>query len=276
MRRLLVTTPIFYVNGPPHLGHASSLVLADASARWLRMKGHPVLFTTGTDEHGDKVERAAKHAGQNVAAFCDAVSAQFSSLATALGSSHDRFVRTTEEAHKKTVSLLWRQLAEKGAIKEGSYEGWYSTTDETFVPEKRTREEKNGGGRVSVETGASVEWLAEKTYQLDLSTFSPNIRKWAEANPPPIVPEERRKEVLTQMLTDDSLMAPLSISRSAERSKWGIPVPGDPSQVFFDFFFLFFLFFLFFSFFFFFFSDDLCVAGRAGQLFDSGKIRRKK
>jgi methionyl-tRNA synthetase len=121
----LVTTPIFYVNGPPHLGHASSVLLADSCARWLRMKCERVRFVTGTDEHGSKVERAAQLAGEPVKKFCDRVSGQFRDLAKALNSSHDLFVRTTDENHKDTVRAVWRRLQQQGQLEKGSYAGYY-------------------------------------------------------------------------------------------------------------------------------------------------------
>jgi methionyl-tRNA synthetase len=228
MQKLLVTTPIFYVNGPPHLGHASSMLLADACARWLRMNGREVLFSTGTDEHGGKVEKAAKLRKQDVKAFCDGVSRQFEDLATALGSSHDVFVRTTSEQHKATVLKVWQQLAERGVVTSGKYAGFYSSSDESFVPEQRTY--VVNGKRLSLESGHAVEWLEESTYQMSLKPFVKAIREWASL-PGAIVPPERATEVLNHMLKEEMVEAPLSISRARSRTTWGIPVPGDASQV---------------------------------------------
>jgi methionyl-tRNA synthetase len=226
MRKLVVTTPIFYVNGPPHLGHASSVLLADACARWLRMLGREVLFSTGTDEHGGKVEKAAKTRGVDVGTFCDAVSREFENLATALGSSHDVFVRTTSAEHRDTVVKVWEKLRERGCVEQGSYSGYYSASDESFVPEQRTT--RVNGVRVSGESGHPVEWLEENTYRLNVQTFSETIRSWA-ATPGSIVPHERAAEVAAQC--DDILVAPLSISRLRARTAWGIPVPGDHTHV---------------------------------------------
>jgi methionyl-tRNA synthetase len=226
----LVSTPIFYVNGAPHLGHASSVVLADACARWLRMKGDRVRFVTGTDEHGSKVERAAMLAQEPTKSFCDRVSKQFLDLAVALDSSHDVFLRTTEERHKETVRAVWRRLRQRGQLQLGSYSGYYCHSDESFVPLQRTMLKADGVTRVSADSGHNVEWLEESTYQLPLAPFLDCLNEWA-SKPGSIVPVERQREVVGLMLTPDAVAAPLSVSRSAARTKWGIGVPDDSTQI---------------------------------------------
>ena len=225
MKRLLVTTPIFYCNGAPHLGHASTVVLADAYARFLRMRGEAVLFSTGTDEHGSKVEKAAVEADMNVADFCDQTSAKFERLALALDSSHNVFVRTTSEKHKKTVAHLWELL--RPLIRKGRYEGYYSQPDEMFVPLGRTQLHADGVRRISIESGHVLEWLEEDTYEFPLSEFGDSLRQWASSGEASIVPLERQREALQQMMTAESLSVPLSISRASNRSSWGVQVPSD-------------------------------------------------
>lgn len=230
MRRLLITTPIFYVNGPPHIGHASSVLLADALARWHRMRGDKVLFMTGTDEHGSKVEKAARDKGMPVKVFCDAISSEFSRLAAALDSSHDDFVRTTEERHYRTVKLMWQTLADRGLLSRATYAGYYSQPDENFVPPSRLAVRESDGKHVSLESGHVLDWVEEENFVFPVGKFAAELREWA-ARQGSIVPAERQSEVETQMLTDEAVPASLSVSRPRNRVPWGIPVPNqDDSQ----------------------------------------------
>ena len=130
--RYYITTPIYYVNGAPHLGHAYTSIAADVLARWKRLDGFDVLFLTGTDEHGQKVEKAAADAGISPQTFADQVSARFQAMNHALNISHDDFVRTTQPRHLAACAHFWRRLAESGAIYEGQYEGFYAVRDEAF------------------------------------------------------------------------------------------------------------------------------------------------
>ena len=137
-RSIYITTPIYYVNDTPHIGHAYTTLACDALARFHRLDGHDVLFLTGTDEHGQKVEKSAAKAGLAPLAFCDKVSANFRELTRAMKFSNDDFIRTTEERHVRSVSALWNKLVERGAIYLGSYAGWYAVRDEAFYAEDET------------------------------------------------------------------------------------------------------------------------------------------
>ncbi len=131
-RRFYVTTPIFYVNGDPHIGHAYTAIAADVMARFKRLDGYDVHFLSGTDEHGQKVEKAARDAGLEPRAFCDGISAKFRDMEARLGVVTDDFIRTTEARHVAGVQALWRRLRERGQIYLGHYEGWYAVRDEDF------------------------------------------------------------------------------------------------------------------------------------------------
>jgi methionyl-tRNA synthetase len=219
-----VTTPIYYVNGAPHIGHAYTSIAADVVARWKRLAGYEVFFLTGTDEHGQKVEKAAQDAGLDPQSFTDRVAAEFQALAAALGLSNDDFIRTTEERHKRSCAALWNRLVEAGEIYLGHYEGWYAVRDEAFYAEDELI--TNAHGIRIAPTGAPVEWVREPSYFFRLSAWQERLLAHYEANPDFIGPNARRNEVLSFVrggLTD------LSVSRTSFR--WGIPVPNDPAHV---------------------------------------------
>ena len=222
--RFYVTTPIYYVNGAPHIGHAYTAVATDVLARWKRLDGYDVFFLTGTDEHGQKVEKAARDAGLEPQAFTDRVSAQFREMVAYMGISNDDFIRTTEERHKRGCAELWRRLRETGDIYLGHYEGWYAVRDEDFYAEDDLTTLPDGT-RVAP-TGAPVEWVREPNYLFRLSAWQDRLLALYEANPDFIGPAAKRNEVLSFVrggLTD------LSVSRTSFR--WGIPVPDDPDHV---------------------------------------------
>ena len=219
-----VTTPIYYVNGAPHIGHAYTSIAADVVARWKRLAGYEVFFLTGTDEHGQKVEKAAQDAGLDPQSFTDRVAPEFQALAAALGLSNDDFIRTTEERHKRSCAALWNRLVEAGEIYLGHYEGWYAVRDEAFYAEDELI--TNAHGIRIAPTGAPVEWVREPSYFFRLSAWQDRLLAHYEANPDFIGPNARRNEVLSFVrggLTD------LSVSRTSFR--WGIPVPNDPAHV---------------------------------------------
>ncbi len=219
-----ITTPIYYVNGAPHIGHAYTSVAADVMARWKRMDGYDVFFLTGTDEHGQKVEQAAIAAGTDPQSFVDAVAADFKAMAIAMNVSFDDFIRTTEPRHLAACAELWQRLQRDGHIYLGAYEGWYATRDEAFYAEDETVLRPDGV-RVAP-SGAPVDWVTEPSYFFRLSVWQDRLRAFYDANPDFIGPAGRRNEVLSfvrQGLKD------LSISRTSFR--WGVPVPGDPDHV---------------------------------------------
>ncbi|MBV9758252.1 MAG: methionine--tRNA ligase [Alphaproteobacteria bacterium] len=222
--RFYLTTPIYYVNGAPHIGHAYTSIAADVLARWKRLDGYEVFFLTGTDEHGQKVEAAAREAGLDPQAFTDRVSADFRAMAAAMDISNDDFIRTTEERHKRSCAELWRRLVDHGDIYLGHYEGWYAVRDEAFygADELTTLAD----GTKLAPTGAPVEWVREPSYFFRLSAWQKRLLDFYDSHPDFIAPVSRRNEVLSFVrggLTD------LSISRTSFR--WGVPVPGDPAHV---------------------------------------------
>ncbi len=223
-QRYTITTPIYYVNGAPHVGHAYTSIAADVMARWHRLDGHDVFFLTGTDEHGQKVEQAALAAGVDPQDFVDRVSADFRDMARAMNVSFDDFIRTTEPRHLRACAALWRRLKQDGHIYLGAYEGWYATRDESFYGEDELVLRADGT-RVAP-SGAPVEWVTEPSYFFRLSAWQDRLLAFYDANPDFIGPPGRRNEVLSfvrQGLKD------LSISRTSFR--WGVPVPDDSDHV---------------------------------------------
>lgn len=219
-----ITTPIYYVNGEPHIGHAYTMIAADVMARFKRLDGYDVFFLTGTDEHGQKIEKTAIAKGKTPQAFTDEVSAIFQDIARRMNISNDAFIRTTEPRHYKASQALWDNLKEAGHIYLGGYEGWYAIRDEAFYDESELT--TNAQGVRVAPTGAPVEFVTEPSYFFRLSAFRDRLVDHIEANPDFIGPAARRNEVLSFLkggLTD------LSISRTS--FGWGVPVPGDPAHV---------------------------------------------
>ncbi|SMQ52211.1 unnamed protein product [Zymoseptoria tritici ST99CH_3D7] len=226
-----VTTPIFYVNAAPHVGHMYTMILADVLKRWQVMKGHRSILLTGTDEHGMKIQRAAALAGVDPKEFCDQGADVFRNLAASVDLSNDIFIRTTDLQHRDGVEYAWQMLNERGYIYESKHEGWYSVSDETFYPKSQVHmvvDPPTGRKMMaSVETGKEVEWTSERNYHFRLSAFRDKLLAFYEANPDFIVPATRMQDVINQVSVG---LEDLSISRPSERLQWGIPVPTDPSQ----------------------------------------------
>ena len=222
-RRCYLTTPIYYVNDKPHIGHAYTSLATDVLARWKRMSGYQVHFLTGTDEHGQKVEKAAEARGMDPQAFTDQVSQAFRDLAVTMNFSNDDFIRTTEERHKEACVALWKRLEEKGEIYLGAYEGWYAVRDEAFYgPDEITEKD----GQKFAPTGAPVEWVREPSYFFRLGAWQERLLEFYDANPDFIAPQTRRNEVVSFV---KSGLSDLSISRTS--FKWGVKVPGDEAHV---------------------------------------------
>ena len=215
-----ITTPIYYINAQPHIGHAYTTMVADAIARSRRLLGDDVFFLTGTDEHGQKVERAAQKAGVETTAFADQVSAAFRQMCADLNISNDDFIRTTEPRHHRAAQEIWRRVAAKGDIYKGDYEGWYCTVDEIFVPETQLVEGK------CPTCGSKVERLKEESYYFRLSKYQQPLLDFYSANPQFLQPGFRLNEVKTFV---EAGLQDLSISRTS--FQWGIPVPNDPKHV---------------------------------------------
>jgi methionyl-tRNA synthetase len=222
--RYYVTTPIYYVNDAPHIGHAYTTLACDALARFMRLDGRAVHFLTGTDEHGQKVAKSAAAAGMSPKDFTDKVSQNFRDLAKAMNFSNDDFIRTTEERHIKSCQELWRRLKERGEIYLGSYAGWYAVRDEAYYGEEELT--LTPSGKRIAPSGAEVEWVEEPSYFFKLSEWGDRLLKFYEDNPQFLAPESRRNEVIAFV---KSGLRDLSISRTT--FNWGVPVPDDPAHV---------------------------------------------
>jgi len=215
-----ITTPIYYVNDVPHIGHAYTTLSCDVIARYMRLCGKNVKFLTGTDEHGQKVEKSALNNNVTPKEFVDKLSIRFKELCAKLNISNDDFIRTTEERHIKAVQHLWNVLIESGDIYLGKYAGWYSMRDEAFYAESELTPEG------FAPTGAPVEWIEEPSYFFALSKWQDKLLEWYDANPGFIMPLSRRNEVISFV---KSGLNDLSISRTS--ITWGVPVPGESKHV---------------------------------------------
>ncbi|KXL48590.1 hypothetical protein M433DRAFT_56688 [Acidomyces richmondensis BFW] len=226
-----VTTPIFYVNAAPHVGHMYTMILTDVLKRWQVLKNRQAIMCTGTDEHGMKIQQAAAKAGLPPKEFCDSGADVFKNLANSIDISNDIFIRTTDRKHVEAVEYAWQMLQEKGWIYESKHEGWYSVSDETFYPQGQVQlivDPPTGRKMmVSVETGKEVEWTSERNYHFRLSAFRERLLDFYNSNPEFVVPRTRMNEVVAQVKAG---LEDLSISRPVERLTWGIRVPTDNSQ----------------------------------------------
>ncbi len=214
-----ITTPIYYVNDKPHIGHAYTSIACDVLARFMRLDGRKVKFLSGTDEHGQKVEQTAEKLKTTPQELADENSQHFRELLKTLNISNDDFIRTTETRHKQGAQAFWKVLQKSGYIYSGKYSGWYSVRDEAYYQESELVEGK-------APTGADVEWVEEPSYFFKLSAFQDRLLELYEKNPSFIAPESRRNEVISFVKGG---LRDLSISRTT--FKWGIPVPGDEKHV---------------------------------------------
>ena len=229
-----ITTPIYYVNDSPHIGHAYTTIACDVMARFKRLDGYDVKFLTGTDEHGQKVDKAAKAAGVDPQAFTDGVSLRFRNLVNSgenlLNISNDDFIRTTESRHRIAAQELWKRMEKNGNIYLDTYEGWYSVRDEAYYQEAELVE-KNG--KKIAPSGAEVEWVKEESYFFNLSKWQKKLLDFYEAHPDFVIPAARYNEVKSFVRGGkefiEGYLKDLSISRTT--FNWGIPVPGNPKHV---------------------------------------------
>ncbi|MSO85857.1 MAG: methionine--tRNA ligase, partial [Rhodospirillales bacterium] len=219
-----VTTPIYYVNDVPHIGHAYTTLACDVLARFKRLDGFDVRFLTGTDEHGQKVEKSARDAGQEPGPFTDKVSQNFRELCRHMNFSNDDFIRTTEARHVRACQGLWRKLKDNGHIVLGAYKGWYAVRDEAFYDESELA--TGSDGTKLAPSGAPVEWVEEPSYFFRLSAWQKPLLEFYESNPGFILPLTRRNEVLSFVKGG---LQDLSVSRTSFR--WGVPVPDDPAHI---------------------------------------------
>jgi methionyl-tRNA synthetase len=223
-QRFYITTAIPYGNGPPHIGHAYERIATDAIARFMRLDGRDVLFVTGMDEHGLKMQQTAAREGLTPQALADRTAAQFEAMGEALNARADDIVRTTQERHKRASQAIWRRMEANGDIYLSNYSGWYSVRDEAYFDEGELTEGPNGGKLAP--SGAPAEWVEEESYFFRLSAYADRLLAHYETQPDFVTPDKYRNEIIAFVkrgLTD------LSISRTT--FDWGVPVPGDPRHV---------------------------------------------
>ena len=223
-KNFYITTPIYYPSGKPHMGHAYSSIVADIFARFKKLEDYNVLFLTGTDEHGQKIQKEAKKNNKDPKVFCDELSETFRSLTKVLNLSNNDFIRTTEKRHHRSVVEIWNRLVTSGDIYLDKYSGWYSVSDEAFYDEDEI--EIINGNKVSKSSGSNVEWVEEDSYFFKLSAWSSKLLEFYKKNPNFILPASRKNEVIKFV---EKGLKDLSISRTS--FSWGIPVPKNEKHV---------------------------------------------
>lgn len=227
-----ITTPIYYPSDKLHIGHAYTTVAGDAMARYKRLRGYDVRYLTGTDEHGQKIERKAQEKGKTPQQFVDDIVVGIKELWNKLDISYDDFIRTTEERHKVVVEEIFDRLVKQGDIYKGEYEGWYSIPDETFYTETQLVDvEKNDKGEVtggkSPDSGHPVELVKEESYFFRMSKYVDRLLQFYEENPTFIQPESRKNEMINNFIKPG--LEDLAVSRTT--FEWGVKVKGDPKHV---------------------------------------------
>lgn len=223
--KFYLTTPLYYVNDVPHIGHAYTTIAADVLARYKRMLGSDVHFLTGTDEHGQKIWRAAQEAKEDTQRFVDRMADGFKSAWKTLGISYDDFIRTTEKRHESVVQKVFHKLLEKGDIYKGEYEGWYCIPCESFWSESELRDDIDSRS-LCPDCGREVDLLKEESYFFKLSKYQDQLMKHIEAHPDFIQPAPRRNEIVQFIKRG---LKDLSVTRTA--FPWGVGVPDDPKHV---------------------------------------------
>ena len=218
-----VTTPIYYVNDVPHIGHAYTTIIADALARFNRLRGREVFFLTGTDEHGQKVEKAATERGLSPKEHVDRIVGRFADLWKALDISNDGFIRTTDPGHERGVQKVFQLLREKGDIYKGTYKGWYCVSDENFIADDVAMGAE--GHKTCPDCGKACTLVSEECYFFRLSAYQDRLLAFYEAHPEFVRPQSRMNEVTSFVRHG---LRDLSITRTTV--KWGIPVPDDPKH----------------------------------------------
>tara|TARA_Y100000590_G_scaffold85333_1_gene95370 strand:- start:5388 stop:6926 length:1539 start_codon:yes stop_codon:yes gene_type:complete len=219
-----ITTPIYYPSGQPHMGHAYSSIIADVFARFKRNDKFSVFFLTGTDEHGLKIQNAAKKAGLDPLVYCNQISKVFKELSDKLNLSNDDFIRTTEKRHYDSVNDLWNKLVKSGDIYLSKYKGWYSVSDEAYYNDDEVIEKD--GKKLSTFSGSAVEWVEEDSFFFKLSAWEKKLLQFYEKNKKFILPESRRNEVINFVKNG---LKDLSVSRTS--FTWGIKVPNNTKHV---------------------------------------------
>ncbi len=221
-----ITTAIAYTSGKPHIGNTYEIVLADAIARFKRLKGYDVYLQTGADEHGEKIEQKAMEAGLSPQEFVDEKAAEMKRIWDIMNTSYDRFVRTTDKKHEEVVQHIFKYMYDKGDIYLGKYEGWYCTPDESFWTDSQVEKDENGK-ILCPECGREVEKKSEEAYFFKLSKYQKQLEEYIEAHPEFIQPESRKNEMINNFIKPG--LQDLCVSRTS--FKWGIPVDFDPKHV---------------------------------------------
>lgn len=224
---MFVTTAIHYVNGDPHIGHAFEFIVSDAVARWHRMKGEDVWFLTGTDEHGQKIEKKAESLRMSAKELCDTNSAVFRDLCDSLQIQYSRFIRTTDEDHYSTVNHVYTECKRRGDIYKGKYTGWYNVREESFV----TNKDAELNDFKDPVTQQPLTKMEEECYFFRLSKYTSEVLSWLKNNPNLIVPNVYAKEIISILESEDFVNEDLCISRPKSSVGWGIPVPDDDEHV---------------------------------------------
>jgi len=223
-KNFYITTPIYYPSAKPHMGHAYSSIIADFFARFKKIDGYNVCFLTGTDEHGLKIQKAAKKKGVETLKFCDEISQTFRDLSKILNLTNTDFIRTTEQRHKLSVQNLWKELEKNDDIYLSKYSGWYSVSDEAFYNDDEI--EELDGKKQSISSKSSVEWMDEESYFFRLSKWEKPLLEYYNNNPDFISPTSRKNEVISFVKGG---LKDLSISRKS--FSWGIKVPNNKEHV---------------------------------------------
>jgi len=219
-----ITTPIYYPSGKPHMGHAYSSIIADVFARFKIIEDHDVMFLTGTDEHGLKIQREAEKNSKDPKKFCDEISLKFKDLTKTLNLSNNDFIRTTEKRHHKAVEEIWNRLVKSNDIYLSKYSGWYSVSDEAYYDDEEVITKENI--KYAKNSGSKVEWVEEESYFFKLSAWQEKLLKFYKDNQKFILPESRRNEVVEFVKRG---LKDLSVSRTS--FSWGIPVPKNSKHV---------------------------------------------
>ncbi|MFW6256806.1 MAG: methionine--tRNA ligase, partial [Bacillota bacterium] len=216
-----VTTPIYYPSAKLHIGHAYTTVAADTIAKFKKMQGYDTMFLTGSDEHGQKIERKAQEAGKHPKEYVDEIVSTFKDLWSELGVDYDDFIRTTEDRHEKIIQKIFQKLYDKGDIYKGTYEGWYCTPCESYWTDRKVGEDK-----VCPDCGRPVEWIEEENYFFKMEKYGDQLLSHIKEHPEFIQPESRRNEMINYI---EESLEDLSVSRTS--FDWGVTVPFDEDHV---------------------------------------------
>ncbi|XP_044755655.1 methionine--tRNA ligase, mitochondrial [Coccinella septempunctata] len=231
--KFFISTPVYYVNAEPHIGHLYSSIIADTIARWhvLQDRNTRIKFCTGTDEHGLKIQQASAKNDMTPIEYCNRIVQSYQNLAQCFNITYTNFIRTSQDSHLKTVHKFWNVLAKNDHIYSANYEGWYCISDETFLSSSQLKEVEDESGKkilISEESGHPVEWTEEKNYLFRLSQVQDELVYWLKGNENAVKPKKFYK-ILLDLVTRENL-PDISVSRPSSRVSWGVPVPSDKSQ----------------------------------------------